>query len=98
MAPKNDYELLFSYGTLQRSEIQVSTFGRLLDGRPDQIPGYEIALIPIADPATAIALGMTHYQNIKFTGRNEDIIEGTVFRVTREELEQSDDYEIDADY
>ena len=33
---------VFSYGSLQRPEVQVSTFGRLLDGRPDALPRYEL--------------------------------------------------------
>jgi hypothetical protein len=32
--------LLFSYGTLQRDEVQLSSFGRLLDGEDDAMVGY----------------------------------------------------------
>jgi hypothetical protein len=32
--------LLFSYGTLQISSVQVATFGRELTGRADWLPGY----------------------------------------------------------
>jgi len=33
--------LLFSYGTLQQEAVQMSTFGRLLDGQPDELVGFE---------------------------------------------------------
>ena len=32
--------LLFSYGTLQHEEVQLSTFGRKLAGEKDLIVGY----------------------------------------------------------
>jgi len=79
-------------------EVQVSTFGRLLEGRADSLPGYTTSFVPIADAAVAAALGSTHYQNICFTGNETDVIRGMVFSVTKEELELADDYEIDADY
>ena len=30
---------LFSYGTLQQSDVQLSTFGRLLKGKTNSMPG-----------------------------------------------------------
>ncbi|PLY45749.1 UDP-N-acetylmuramate--alanine ligase [Janthinobacterium sp. ROICE36] len=41
-------EQLFSYGTLQQADVQLATFGRLLDSRPDQLPGYRLALLAIS--------------------------------------------------
>ena len=32
--------LLFSYGTLQQDEVQLSSFGRLLDGEDHAMVGY----------------------------------------------------------
>ncbi|RZJ42033.1 MAG: gamma-glutamylcyclotransferase, partial [Brevundimonas sp.] len=32
---------LFSYGTLQDPNVQQANFGRLLEGSPDRLPGYE---------------------------------------------------------
>jgi hypothetical protein len=37
-------ELLFSYGTLRQPEVQRTTFGRELEGRPDAIVGFEPGL------------------------------------------------------
>lgn len=33
--------LVFSYGTLRQENVQLSTFGRLLQGRRDELPGFE---------------------------------------------------------
>ena len=39
--------LLFSYGTLQQDDVQMSSFGRLLEGQADAMPGYRQSLIEI---------------------------------------------------
>ena len=43
--------LLFSYGTLQHEDVQLSTFGRKLDGEKDLLLGYEPSLVKISDAA-----------------------------------------------
>ena len=45
--------LLFSYGTLQQPAVQMSTFGRLLQGHPDELIGFERAVQPLDDPKFA---------------------------------------------
>jgi gamma-glutamylcyclotransferase (GGCT)/AIG2-like uncharacterized protein YtfP len=89
---------VFSYGTLQRDSVQIDNFGRRLEGRPDALIGYQIVLIPIQDQEVVLATGETNYRNIQFTGAASDVVEGTVFTVTSEELERADQYEADADY
>ncbi|MGH9961724.1 MAG: gamma-glutamylcyclotransferase, partial [Pyrinomonadaceae bacterium] len=37
--------LLFSYGTLQQESVQLSTFGRLLQGQGDALLGFEQSLV-----------------------------------------------------
>lgn len=95
-------ENLFSYGTLQSEAVQLATFGRRLEGKPDQLIGYRVTLIPIAVPNSeqqlSASLGATHHRNIQFTGIGSDIVEGTVFTVTKQELERADNYERVADY
>jgi len=93
-----DTEHLFSYGTLQREAVQLATFGRLLEGQRDSLVGYRLTLIPIQDEQVVKESGDTHYKNIQFTGDSLDVVEGTVFRVTKSELEQADEYEADAGY
>lgn len=87
-------ELLFSYGTLQLDAIQLSTFGRLLDGSSDALHEYEQGLLEIADHTVAASLGKTHYTIARFTGRASDAVFGTVFAVTPDELERADKYEV----
>lgn len=81
-------ESLFSYGTLQTPAVQLATFGRRLQGRPDTLVGYRL---------TTIRSGAAEHRNLQFTGSASDYVEGTVFEVTMKELEQADAYE-PADY
>ena len=62
-------EFLFSYGTLQLEAVQMATFGRLLTGTRDVLPGFEAALLEIDDPATVSLSGKTHHAIAKFTGQ-----------------------------
>src|SRR5262245_32421805 len=91
-------ELLFSYGTLQREEIQLATFGRKLQGKPDILTGYRLGQVEIKDRQVIAESGETHYQNLQATGAAADRVEGTVLSLTPEELRLSDAYEAEADY
>jgi len=94
-------EPLFSYGTLQRPEIQLATFGRRLEGKRDVLTGYRLGRVAIEDPeaaATEAAAGQTHYRNLEPTGATADAVEGTVLLLTSGELERSDAYEAEAQY
>ena len=90
--------LLFSYGSLQQEEVQVSTFGRKLDGEKDQLIGYEPSLLKITDPAVSARLGKTHHDNISATGDDWSNVQGTVFEITDAELAQADTFEAQFDY
>jgi len=90
--------LLFSYGTLQHEDVQLSTFGRKLDGEKDLLLGYEPSLVRIADPAVAARLGRTHHDNVKPTGDDWSNVQGTVFEVTDEELAKADRFESEFQY
>ena len=85
--------LLFSYGTLQRPHVQLATFGRLLTGRADVLPGFRLAAVRIDDPARVAALGQTHHANAIYTGRTDDRVAGTAFDITDAELAAADGYE-----
>ncbi|MBM3737210.1 MAG: gamma-glutamylcyclotransferase [Acidobacteria bacterium] len=71
--------LLFSYGSLQQDSVQMSTFGRLLSGERDGLPGYEASM---AGPNA----------NARFTGGGETL-PGVVFEITDAELAAADEYE-----
>jgi gamma-glutamylcyclotransferase (GGCT)/AIG2-like uncharacterized protein YtfP len=90
--------LLFSYGTLQQEEVQVSTFGRKLAGEKDLLIGYEPSLVKIDDPATAERLKKTHHDNVKNTGDDWSSVQGTVFDVSDDELAQADAHEAQYNY
>ena len=85
--------LIFSYGTLQHEDVQLSTFGRLLQGQRDKLPGFEPSLVKIEDPLVVAASGKTHHANVTFNGRNDSHVSGTVFEITDAELAAADQYE-----
>lgn len=84
---------LFSYGTLRSETVQFATFGRKLDGKPDVLPGYRLTPITITNKEFVTKSGAAEHRNLQFTGNAADSVEGTVFEVTLEELEQADAYE-----
>ena len=86
--------LLFSYGTLQQEDVQLSTFGRRLNGQSDDLPGFEQSLARIDDPGVVATLGKTHHANVRFTGNEGSCVPGRAFEVTEAELLRVDEYEI----
>jgi hypothetical protein len=89
---------LFSYGTLQQANVQLATFGRLLEGEPDSLVGFRLTSFEITDPEVIRTSGKTHHPMARFSGLASERIPGTVFEVTREEVEQADRYETDPAY
>jgi len=88
-------EKLFSYGTLQLEGVQIDTFGRKIDGTPDVLMGYILTEIKITDQKVIQSSGTDIHPILKFTGHNEDEVIGTVLDITREELAQADEYEVE---
>ncbi len=72
--------LLFSYGTLQQRDVQLSTFGRLLTGSADDLPQYA--------PGRSGA-----HANVIFKPRSDCRVTGTVFEISDVELTAADRYE-----
>ena len=93
--PFGDLELLFSYGTLQLESVQLSSFGRLLEGEKTKLYGYRVEQVRITDSAVLKASG-EEYHPIVFESENEsDCVVGTVFEITVDELKAADRYEVD---
>ncbi|PIS00371.1 MAG: UDP-N-acetylmuramate--alanine ligase [Chlamydiae bacterium CG10_big_fil_rev_8_21_14_0_10_35_9] len=90
-------ENLFSYGTLRYEKVQLATFGRKLKGKEDSLPGYYLEKLEITDPDVIVKSGENIHSIIRFSGNPEDRIPGIVFKVSLEELDQADKYEV-ADY
>jgi gamma-glutamylcyclotransferase (GGCT)/AIG2-like uncharacterized protein YtfP len=88
---------LFSYGTLQLETVQLETFGRLLTGAVDALPGYSRTMVRITDPAVIAASGADHHPIVAATNHPDDCVEGMVFEITAEELAAADTYEV-SDY
>ena len=84
---------MFAYGTLQTEAVQLATFGRRLAGQPDALVGYSLTMIQIEDQDFVAASGTAHHRNLQFTGSASALVEGTVFTLTKKELEQADAYE-----
>jgi len=89
-------ERLFAYGTLQLEAVQTATFGRLLTGTRDALPGFELAPLEIQDAAVIAVSGKTQHTMARFTGRASDVIPGTVFAVSPDEIQSADQYEVAA--
>ncbi len=90
-------QLLFSYGTLRQRDVQLSTFGRELQGRDDELIGFRQSMLKINDPAVVRTSGKTHHPIVRRTGDAADRVAGTVFEVADEELAHADKYEV-SDY
>ncbi len=89
--------LLFSYGTLQQENVQRSTFGRVIQGQRDELVGFEQSSIRIEDPQVVATSGKADHTIVRFNGRSDSRVAGTVFEITDEELASADRYEV-ADY
>jgi gamma-glutamylcyclotransferase (GGCT)/AIG2-like uncharacterized protein YtfP len=87
---------LFSYGTLQQQSVQLSSFGRLLKGAPDALPGWKREMVEITDPDVLAKSGM-RFHPIIVPGTAPDEVAGMVFEITEDELASADRYEV-SDY
>ncbi|WP_299766133.1 gamma-glutamylcyclotransferase family protein [uncultured Dokdonia sp.] len=90
-------QYLFSYGTLQTENVQLETFGRLLYGSKDALIGYRLEQLQIKDPKV-VALSQEAYHPVAIpTHKKEHVIEGLCFKISTQELEHADTYEV-SDY
>jgi len=85
--------LVFSYGRLQRDDVQVSVLGRQLKGTKTRLLGYERVLIDIKDREHAAAHGAGHYENLIPASRSDNAVEGMALEVTDDELLDLDRYD-----
>ncbi len=86
-------EPLFSYGTLQHPDVQREHFGRLLGGSADALTGFRLRRIVNADPEVVRTSGESHYPVLVPDEENSQRVTGTLYWLTREELEAADIYE-----
>ncbi|MBN8938971.1 MAG: gamma-glutamylcyclotransferase [Rhizobiales bacterium] len=88
---------LFSYGTLQQEGVQLSSFGRLLTGADDAMPGYRQSMIEITDPDVIAKSGTNFHPIVMASDDPQDAVAGKVFEISEAELAAADAYEV-ADY
>lgn len=87
-------QLLFSYGTLQQAEVQLDTFGRLLAGDADTLPGYTTDYTEIEDHRVVDLSGLAVHPIVRPTGNDRDRVFGKALLVTEAELDAADEYEV----
>ncbi|UEQ77939.1 gamma-glutamylcyclotransferase family protein [Chryseobacterium arthrosphaerae] len=87
--------LLFSYGTLQKEQVQLETFGRILHSEKDMLSGYQLTMLEITDPEVLRKSGQKYHPVLRFSGNEEDQVKGVLFEVTDAEILQADAYEVD---
>jgi gamma-glutamylcyclotransferase (GGCT)/AIG2-like uncharacterized protein YtfP len=75
-------ELLFVYGSLRDQQVQLDIIGRLVQGTPDAILGYNTATITIEDCVYPILVPAP-----------DGMVEGEILRVSKDELDKIDVYE-----
>jgi hypothetical protein len=85
--------LVFSYGTLQDDRVQLAMFGRRLDGRRDELVGFEPSRVAIAPARRSAFGGKTHHDNVVPSASSDSRVAGTVFEITDDELALADHYE-----
>lgn len=87
-------QLLFTYGTLQLPDVQLDTFGRLVDADDDVLPGYTVDYAEISDPRVVELSGLATHPIVRATGNTLDKVTGKVLRITEDELDAADEYEV----
>lgn len=86
---------LFSYGTLQKEQVQIETFGRVLNGEKDILAGYKLKMLEIKDSEVLRKSNQKYHPILVFSGNPKDEVEGILFEVTDDEILQADEYEVD---
>ena len=84
---------LFSYGTLRQPEVQLGTYGRLVDAEDDALPGHRLVEIVIDDPDVVSLSGKSVHTIAQPTGDPSDRVPGVVLLLTETELLATDAYE-----
>lgn len=82
------------YGTLQLPEVQLDTFGRLLSGEADVLPGFRLEWVAIDDDRVAQLSGSNSHPILRRTDDPRDRVFGRVLSLTPEELDAADEYEV----
>ncbi|WP_307451192.1 MULTISPECIES: gamma-glutamylcyclotransferase family protein [Microbacterium] len=85
-------ERLFTYGSLQASDVQLDTFGRLIAGRDDTLPGFRLDDVDGIDGRSNPSSHTDRHRVLRHTGDAHDRVFGVVLPLSPEELEAADEY------
>ena len=88
-------EYLFSYGTLQEEAVQMQLFSRRLIGDKDILIGYKTSQIELTEEGFSGFTEQATYLIALPSDNDADVIEGTAFKVSKQELLLADGYEPD---
>jgi gamma-glutamyl AIG2-like cyclotransferase len=86
-------ELLFSYGTLQREQVQLALFNRILNGNKDVLKGYCLATIEITDEEVLSTSDQRYHLIAIPSNDKKEFIEGVALEMSMEEILRADEYE-----
>jgi gamma-glutamylcyclotransferase (GGCT)/AIG2-like uncharacterized protein YtfP len=89
---------IFSYGSLQQEAVQISAYGRVVQGEPDALLDCVLTLIEVPKLHKAASSGLTHYKNVESSPGSGSRVSGTVFEISAQELAVTDAYEQESDY
>jgi SAM-dependent methyltransferase len=84
----NAMPLLFSYGTLRDEAVQRATFGRKLEGSPDELVGFESEGIEIEEEGA-----QAKHVIVRANGRSDSRVSGVALEVAEEDLALADRHE-----
>ncbi|HEY0124493.1 MAG TPA: gamma-glutamylcyclotransferase family protein [Rhizobium sp.] len=87
---------LFSYGTLQYPEVQKASFGRLLEGSDDVMPGFRKDMVEIGDPDVVAKSGERFHPIVMPSTDPKDEVAGKVFTITTDESDLVDGSVVDS--
>ena len=85
-------EFLFTYGALQAPDVQLDTFGRLIVGDDDTLPGFRLDDVESTDERGASTPHGHRRRSLRHTGDPHDRVFGTVLHLTAAELDAADEY------
>ncbi|WP_430412913.1 gamma-glutamylcyclotransferase family protein [Kordia sp.] len=88
---------LFSYGTLQLEHVQLKSFGRKLEGEKDVLKGFKLEQVQIIDTEVLAVSKEAFHPIIIQTNDKKDVVSGTLYKISQEELAKADTYEV-SDY
>ena len=74
--------ILFSYGSLQRDDVQVASFGRVLPGWPDELVGFTLVPAGAHSPHANVVRGSEGSR-----------VPGHAFEISDTDLAAADEYE-----